>query len=257
MPKYYSIQKSGRKATVNIYGDLTPWVWEPSDVSAWSVKQDLDEIDADEIHVHINSYGGAVSEGFAVYNALRNHPARVITHADGFVASAAIYPFLAGEQRIANPVSAFYFHQVMISASGNADELRKAAENADTLNEQGLQAFEAAGVPAAVAKELELRDCFVGPEEMVRLGIATELGRKADSEGAKQSIIPEVIQKLLGRIPEQNTATRGAGSPDTGQKDAVDKEPGDGAVQVAALGRAFQEGFQEERRGRLRELFRT
>ena len=196
MGKYYAIEQSGKSAKLIIYGAITPWRWEESDVSAWSIQKELQALDADEIHVHINSGGGSVAEGFAIYNALREHPAKVITHADGFVASAGIFPFLAGEERIANIVSAFYFHPVQISARGGPAELRKAADQAELLSEQGLHAFEAAGVSAEAARELEARDDFATPQEMLKLGIATAIAGQPESDEATQSILPMVVERV-------------------------------------------------------------
>lgn len=197
--RYYAIQQQGRKAELAIFGPIRPISWEDNDVTAWNILQELRELDADEIHVHINSPGGSVGEAFAIYNVLREHPARVTTYADGFVASAAIYPFLAGERRVANPVSAFYFHPVQMDAYGGPDELRKAADTAELLTEQGIKAFEAAGVKQEDAKALVARDDFAAPEEMVELGVATELGQQDDAENASQSILPMVAQLLRER----------------------------------------------------------
>ena len=115
--------------------------WFDGDVSANSLEKQIKDLDVDEIRVHIDSYGGAVSEGWAIYNALRQHPAKVITYGDGFVASAALYPFLAGDERIASNLSAYYLHQVMVSAEGYADELRAAANEAEMMTEIGINAF--------------------------------------------------------------------------------------------------------------------
>lgn len=199
MGKFYAIQERDRKAELVIFGPIRSYRWDENDVTAWSIHQDLKQLDADEIHVHINCPGGNVGDGFAIYNTLRQHPAKVVTYADGYVASAAIFPFLAGDRRIANPVSAFYFHKVQMSAYGGPDELRKVADQAEMLTEQGLKAFESVGVTAEAARELEERDDFATPEEMVKLGIATELGPKETAEEAQQSILPMISQLLRER----------------------------------------------------------
>lgn len=206
MGKYYAFEQSGRSAKLIIYGAITPWRWMDSDVSAWSIQKEIQALDVDEIHVHINTGGGSVAEGFAIYNALRAHPAKIITHADGFVASAGIFPFLAGEERIANIVSAFYFHPVQISARGGPKELRKAADQAELLSEQGLHAFEAAGVSAEAARELEARDDFATPQEMLKLGIATAIAGMPESDEATQSILPMIVERVR-RSGEGQTQT--------------------------------------------------
>lgn len=204
MAKYYAIEQNGKTAKLLIYGYITAWRWMESDVSAWSIQKDLQQLDAEEIHVHINSGGGSVAEGFAIYNALRDHPAKIVTHADGFVASAGIFPFLAGDQRIANIVSAFYFHPVQMAASGGPKELRKAADQAELLSEQGLHAFEAVGVSADAARELEERDDFATPQEMLQLGIATEIAGLPEREEAQQSVLPMLVQLVRERAEQRS-----------------------------------------------------
>lgn len=204
MAKYYAIEQNGKTAKLLIYGYITAWRWMESDVSAWSIQKDLQQLDAEEIHVHINSGGGSVAEGFAIYNALRDHPAKIVTHADGFVASAGIFPFLAGDQRIANIVSAFYFHPVQMAARGGPKELRKAADQAELLSEQGLHAFEAVGVSADAARELEERDDFATPQEMLQLGIATEIAGLPEREEAQQSVLPMLVQLVRERAEQRS-----------------------------------------------------
>lgn len=228
--KFYMIQQRGRIAELAIFGPIRSLKWEENDVTAWNVLQELRALDADEIHVHINCPGGNVGEGFAIYNVLREHPAKVTTYSDGYVASAAIYPFLAGERRVANPVSAFYFHPVQMAANGSPKELRKAADQGDLLTAQGIKAFEAAGISTETARELVERDDFATPEEMVKLGVATELGQKERAEDASQSILPMVAQ-----LVREHRARKEA------EQAGEQKEPE--ALKVAKLGEILGKGL--------------
>lgn len=193
MKRYYSIFQSGRDAEIYIFGDITHQVWAPGEVSASSFVSQLSALDADTIHVHIDSYGGAVSEGWAIYNALRQHPARIVTYGDGFVASAAMYPFLAGDERIASSLSAYYLHEVMISASGYADDLRSAADDADAMTEIGIRAFvERAGIPEERVRQLMEQESWLTPEQALELGIATKLladEAPKHTQNARESIL--------------------------------------------------------------------
>lgn len=66
---------------------------------------------ATEIYLNIASPGGRTQIGFALYNSLRSLPIKVTTHSMGFVDSAAVFVFLAGEERIATPISSFMIHR--------------------------------------------------------------------------------------------------------------------------------------------------
>lgn len=262
--KFYMIQQRGRIAELAIFGPIRSLQWEENDVTAWNVLQELRALDADEIHVHINCPGGNVGEGFAIYNVLREHPARVTTYSDGYVASAAIYPFLAGERRVANPVSAFFFHPVQMAANGSPKELRKVADQGDLLTAQGIRAFEAAGISTETARELVERDDFATPEEMVKLGVATELGRKERAEDVSQSILP-MVAKMLRELREREKTEQRADvgiSPYEKQDGPGETDPAqegaDGAQQAGARDEAAgEEAGKAETGGRKKSALRV
>ena len=66
--KYYTIEQSANApdaADVYIFGDITPFEWCDGDVSANSFVRAISELDAQKINVHIDSYGGSISEAWA------------------------------------------------------------------------------------------------------------------------------------------------------------------------------------------------
>lgn len=199
MKKYFSIQQLERAADIYIFGDIVPFEFFSSDVSAYGIVKQIKNLDVDEIRVHIDSYGGSVSEGWAIYNALRQHPAKVTTYGDGFVASAALYPFLAGDNRIASNLSAYYLHRVSIAADGYSDDLRKAADEADQMTEIGISAFvERTGMDENDARKLMEAETWLSPDQAMEYGIATAI---ADDnvmlvvQDAKKSIMQRVLNK--------------------------------------------------------------
>ena len=188
MPKpYFDIQQFGEQTDIYIFGDITRYADEAGqETSAYSLVQQLKKIpDAAEINLHIDSFGGNVSEGWAIYNALQSSRARVTSYADGFVASAAIYPFLAGQERIASNVSAFYFHPASQLAAGYAEDLRSAADALDQLTEIGLGAFTNAGME------------WYSPAAMLEKGIATSIRKAGDASGVSQSVRGLIVQQLM------------------------------------------------------------
>ena len=206
--QYYAIQQAQREADIYIFGDIVPFEFFEGDVSAHGITQQIKDLDVDQINVHIDSYGGAVSEGWAIYNALKNHPAKVVTYGDGFVASAALYPFMAGDERFASNLSAYYFHQVWVSASGYADELRAAANEAELMTEVGLNAFtDNTGMTADEVRELQKSETWLTPSEALERGIATAIladTAPKHAQDAKRQILQRVLDKVPApeRIPE-------------------------------------------------------
>ena len=200
MPKpYFDIQQFGEQTDIYIFGDITRYADEASqETSGYSLVQQLKKTpDAAEINLHIDSFGGNVSEGWAIYNALQSSRARVTSYADGFVASAAIYPFLAGQERIASNVSAFYFHPASQFAVGYAEDLRSAADALDQLTEIGLGAFTNAGMEEQAARDLVNSKAWYSPAAMLEMGIATSIRKTGDTSGVSQSVRGLIVQQLM------------------------------------------------------------
>ena len=106
--------------------------WNESDVGGYDFAKDLAEIDTD-INVHINSYGGEVSEGLAIYNLLKAFPHKVTTINDGFACSSASVVFMAGTERVMNKGSLLLIHNAWTYASGDSNALRKQADDLEKI----------------------------------------------------------------------------------------------------------------------------
>lgn len=94
---------------------------------------ELQAIQAETIHLRINSPGGDVFDGLAMFNALREHPAQIITHIDGLAASMASVIALAGNEVRMAENAFFMVHHPWAFTLGNASEHRKRAELLDKL----------------------------------------------------------------------------------------------------------------------------
>lgn len=205
MKQYYAIQKAGTAADIYIFGDIVPFAWFEGDVSANSFVKQIKELDVDVLNVHIDSYGGAVSEGWGIYNALREHKAHVNTYGDGFVASAALFPFLAGDARYASTLSAYFLHQVSVGVVGNATELRSAADEAAMLTDIGISAFtDRTNMDEATVKSLMEAETWLTPNQALEYGIATAITADATPR-QMQTIKRDILQNATQRPPTVST----------------------------------------------------
>lgn len=93
------------------------------------------------IHIYINSYGGSVFEGTAIYNQLKRHPAEKVVYVDGFACSVASVIAMAGDRVIMPKNAMMMIHNAWSYVCGNAAELRKAADDLDTINRGNRQAY--------------------------------------------------------------------------------------------------------------------
>lgn len=193
--KYFSLEKAKKTATLNIYGEITSWPWFEGDVSASNLSKQLEALtDVDEINVYINSYGGEVAEGLAIYNALRRHNAKVRTFCDGFACSIASVIFMAGEERIMNESSLLMIHNAWSCVSGNAAELRKQADDLEKITEASVKAYKAhSSLAEEEIKALLDAESWISPEEAVSYGFATAI-EKAEQKAASQNALSQLFK---------------------------------------------------------------
>ena len=189
MKKFYQLTQNEREADLHIYGDITSWPWEElGEVSAYHLSKELAELDVDRINVYINSYGGEVAEGLAIYNSLKRHKAKVVTVCDGFACSIASVIFMAGDERIMNESSLLMIHNAWTWASGNADELRKQAEDLDAINQASVAAYlSGATITGDEVKDLMNKESWINPADALAWGFATSIENTGESNKPSQN----------------------------------------------------------------------
>src|SRR4030067_1527288 len=92
--RWYEIQAKGEDTVdVLIYDEIGMW-----GISARDFSNDLNKVTASKINLRINSPGGSVFDGTAIFNALKRHKAEVTTYIDGLAASLASVISLCGDK---------------------------------------------------------------------------------------------------------------------------------------------------------------
>ena len=205
--KYYALETNGKEADIYIFGDITSWEWYENDVSSYTLSKELQALDPDIelINVHINSYGGEVAEGLAIYNLLRNHKAKVRTYCDGFACSIASVIFMAGEERIMNAASLLMVHNAWMWTYGNADQLRKDADDLDKITQASIEAYKSrANISEEEIKKLLDEETWILPSEALEMGLATTIIGEKASEKAAASARKALFNlvKKVNQIPE-------------------------------------------------------
>ena len=197
MPKYYALESSGNEADLYIFGDITTWPWDEKDRDAYGIVKELQGLEVDKLNVHINSYGGDVSEGLASYNVLKNSQIKITTYCDGFACSAASVIFMAGDERIMNSASLLMIHNAWSRASGNANEFRKKAEDLDKITQASINAYMSrVKITEDELKEKMDKESWLTAEEALADGFATQIMEEND-DGVSQSAFAAIREKLL------------------------------------------------------------
>lgn len=191
--KYYSLEKDRGTAILNILGDISSAGWD-GDVTARGLVKELEALgDVSQINVYINSYGGEVAEGLAIYNALKRHSAKVKTVCDGFACSIASVIFMAGDERVMNESSLLMIHNAWTLAMGNAEELRKQADDLEKITQASVEAYKAhSNLSEEKIKELMDNETWILPSEALEYGFATSI-EKTESKKESQSVMKTLI----------------------------------------------------------------
>lgn len=119
------------RTKVYLYGEIGGW-WDGIDANQFV--RDLDAIGNAGIDLHINSGGGSVFDGIAIYAALKNHPSDVTTVVDSIAASAASFIAMAGDTIKIEKPGRMMIHDAQGLALGNAGDLRTMADLLDELS---------------------------------------------------------------------------------------------------------------------------
>lgn len=140
MAKWYEFRNvSATSADLYILGDIAAdyWgTWQSEDQYPEKIRNFLANVAGKDLDIYINSGGGSVFGGLAIYQMIKRHAAanRVKVHVDGLAGSIASVIAFAGSEPPEIPANAFLMiHNPAATVQGNAEELRKMAEALDTV----------------------------------------------------------------------------------------------------------------------------
>lgn len=179
------------RTKVYLYGEIGGW-WDGID--AHQFVRDLDAIGDTGIDLHINSGGGSVFDGIAIYAALQNHASDVTTVVDSLAASAASFIAMAGDTIEIEKPGRMMIHDAQGLALGNAGDLRTMADLLDELSGTISEIYaDRAGGKASEWRDAMLTDNGLGrwytAQQAVDAGLADKIvgadkakADKADTE---------------------------------------------------------------------------
>ena len=194
----------------NIKGDKYNW-WtdelEKSETSAKHVKEVLEQAgEVNTINLYINSYGGDVKEGLGIYNQLKRKPCQKVAYIDGFACSIASVIAMACDKVVMGTNSLMMVHHASMGAYGNAEELRKAANDVEVIDKASCSSYlTKAGDKLTEEMLTELLDnqTWISAEQCLEYGLADEIAGKEDKtvEEAKQRFKASIEQEMKGIVP--------------------------------------------------------
>lgn len=209
----WEIRAAAQDATLDLYiygdveGDSYDWWTDEvieSETSANHFREELAKYpNVAEINVYINSNGGSVFEGTAIYNQLRRHPAKKTVYIDGFACSIASVIAMAGDEIVMPKNALMMIHNPWMYTYGNAADLRKAADDLDTIAKGSRQAYlTKAGEKLDEERLAEMMDAetWLTAEECLNLGLADRYAEKDADLSLAAGILQKANLQLEQRI---------------------------------------------------------
>lgn len=171
--KFYEF-KNATETSVDLYfyGDITSdwWgAWQEEDQYPEAIKNFLAEANGKDLNIYINSGGGSVFAGIAIYNMLKRYEGKKTVHVDALAASiASILVFVDSDIPTIPKNSYLMIHKPWAACEGNANEMRKLADDLDIV-ERGLwNIYEenlVEGVSIETIKELMEKESWLNGDE--------------------------------------------------------------------------------------------
>lgn len=168
---WYSINAKKGLANVYLYDEIGYWGKPAKDFV-----RELNTLDVDQINLYLNSPGGEVGDGVAIFNALQRHPASVEVTVDGSALSIASVIAQAGDTRRMAMGSAMMIHEPWVGAMGDAEYMRKMADQLDKDADEISEIYaHRGGGEASEWRDAMKAETWYRPQEAVAAGLADEV----------------------------------------------------------------------------------
>lgn len=194
---WFQARKTKVGAEIYLYNDIGAF-----GITAGDFVSDLRALgNVDKIDLHINSMGGVVFEGIAIFNALKNHKARIVTHIDGVAASMASAIAMVGDEIVMPGNAWIMIHNPNGGAYGGSEDLRKTADLIDGLKRTlvGIYA-DRTGIDSEVIETLMSEETWMDGKQALDLGFATQVTADeaiaAHLDISKFSSVPDAVREL-------------------------------------------------------------
>jgi ATP-dependent Clp protease protease subunit len=194
--KIFMKEPAKKAPELYIYDEIgSPWAANP--VTITTVRDRLNAVgDAPELIVRVNSVGGSVTDGMAIYNAIKEFPGRKTAIVEGLAASIASVVIMACDDVVMTTGSFLMIHNPFAVAQGESEDLRRTADLLDNMRDQMLAIYEeATGLPRAELEAMVDKETYLTAEEAVEKGFA-------DRVSATGSRIAASAVRLLAKPPE-------------------------------------------------------
>ena len=169
--KWYEINNSVDVTDVYLFNDIGTF-----GVSAQSFVEEIKEYEGKELAIHINSLGGEVFDGMAIYSIIQRRKAKTTVYIEGIAASIASVIALAADEVIMSENSLLMIHNAWGGTQGDASEMRKQADVLDKITNEIAEIYvKKTNLPYDEIIRLMSEETWLTAEEAVALGFVDSI----------------------------------------------------------------------------------
>lgn len=223
--------KSKDDGELTLYGDISSVSWFGDEITPVQFKQDLDGLgDIKNLNIYINSGGGDVFAGQAIYSIIKRHKANKTVYVDGLAASIASVIAMAGDKVVMPSNAMMMIHDPYTIMIGNATEMRKMADDLEKITESIVNVYaEKSGMNDMDILALMNVETWMTAEDAKQYGFADEVeaekkiaasvkgdsvifnGVEFSTEHYKnlhteniiqEEIVPKIVDEVVEDVPE-------------------------------------------------------
>ena len=185
---------------IDVLEDITGWGYDFKRIS-----DSIKTFKGDKIVLPINSYGGSVLEGFAIYNSLLAHPAKVETQIVGYAISMGTIVALAADEVKMPENGMFMIHEPWNQTAGDADDMRQGAEILENLANQlaGIYAKKT-GIKRAEIRQMMKDETWLNAKQAKKLGFVDTITKGANIQAKLDATQFKNLPKSLIEGPKES-----------------------------------------------------
>ena len=161
--------------SINVFGGIGDDWWSESDVTVERVQRKLKQAAGADVVVNINSFGGDMFEGFAIYNLLAQYSGKVSVRVLGLAASAASIIAMAGDEVAMSPASFLMIHNSWVYAAGNRHDFTDLATSLKPFDEAMASIYaNQTGMDKKQIMQLMDAETWINGDDAIIQGFATQ-----------------------------------------------------------------------------------
>lgn len=200
-----AVEENGETANAYIYDDIGLY-----GITAKDFIEQVGSLGAKNLNVHINSYGGEIDEGVAIYNFLNRFAGTVTIKIDGMAASIASIIAMAGDKVVMPKSALMFIHNPWTMTVGDADTLQREAANLEKRKASLVAIYsDKTGLSADILSKIMDDETLLNAEEAVEMKFADEIEEvQAESFASNRVLYNRVLCAMAKKMKhgDQNMA---------------------------------------------------